>query len=71
MRLIKGPIGEPGEQADDGTTTFEYDARTNAISQVPDSSRPTLIDPLSIVRQQLLDGRAPVAGTVTIDGMSL
>ena len=71
MRLIKGPVGELGEQADDGTTTFQYDARTNTIFRTPDSSGPTLIDPLSIVRQQLAEGSAEVAGTVTIDGVSL
>jgi hypothetical protein len=71
MRLIKGPVGELGEAADDGTTTFRYDARANTIYQAPDSSGPTLIDPFSIVRQQLAEGSAQVAGTVTIDGVSL
>src|SRR5262249_54112555 len=71
MRLIKGPIGELGEAADDGTTTFRYDAHANTIYQGPDSSEPSLIDPLSIVRQQLAEGSTQVAGTVTIDGASL
>jgi hypothetical protein len=71
MRLIKGPVGELGEGADDGTTHFQYDAHANVIYQAPDSSGPTLIDPLSIVRQQLAEGSAQVAGTATIDGVSL
>jgi hypothetical protein len=71
MRMIKGPVDELGEGADDGTTRFRYDAHANAIYQAPDSSGPTLIDPVSVVRQQLVNGSAQVAGTVTIDGVSL
>jgi hypothetical protein len=71
IRLIKGPVGELGEGGDDGTTTFQYDARANAIYRARDSSGPTLIDPLSIVRQQLAEGSGQVVGTVTIDGVSL
>jgi hypothetical protein len=71
MRLIKGPAGRQSESADDGTTSSTYDAGTNTIYQRPDSSSPTLIDPLSTVREQLASGSALVAGTVTIDGQSL
>jgi hypothetical protein len=68
---VKRPAGHQNEVADDGTTSSRYDAGTNTIYQRPDSSSPTLIDPLSTVRQQLASGSARVAGTVTIDGLSL
>src|SRR5262249_18609686 len=71
IRLIKGPVGELGEAADDGTTTFQHDSHPTAIYRAPASSGPTVVDPLEIVRQQLTAGSAQVAGTVTIDGMSL
>ncbi len=67
----KTPIGHQSEAADDGTTSSWYDASTNTIYQRPDSSSPTLIDPLSPVREQLASGSSRVAGTVTIDGRSL
>ena len=71
MRLIKGAVDRQGEGANDGTTSSWYDAGTNTIYQRPASSSPTLIDPLSTVREQLASGSAQVAGTVTIDGQSL
>ena len=71
LRLIKDSLGQQGEGATDGTTSSWYDAGTNTIYQRPNSSSPSLIDPLSTVRQQLASGSAEVAGTVTIDGLSL
>jgi hypothetical protein len=71
IRLIKGPVDGQSEAADDGTTSSWYDASTNTIYQRPDSSSPTLIDPLSTVREELASGSSRVAGTVTIDGLSL
>jgi hypothetical protein len=82
IRLIKGA---PGQQADsegntggqqvesaaDGTTLSQYDAGTNTIYQRPDSTSPTLIDPIEAVRAGLASGAAQVAGTVTIDAKSL
>jgi hypothetical protein len=70
-RVIKGPVGQQGEAADNGTMSFEYDAGANTISERPDSSPPTLIDPISIVREELAHGSARVAGTATIDGAPL
>src|SRR5262249_46386192 len=71
IRIIKGPVGQEDELAGDGTTSFQYDAATNTIYQRPESSPPTLVDPIATVRQQLANGSAQVAGTVTIDGVSL
>jgi hypothetical protein len=71
IRIIKGPVGQQGESAGDGTTSFEYDAATNTIYQGPQASPPTLVDPIATVRRQLANGSAHVAGTVTIDGVSL
>ena len=71
LRLIKGFDGRQSEGANDGTTSSWYDAGTNTIYQRPNSSSPTLIDPLSTVREQLASGSSQVAGTVTIDGLSL
>jgi len=82
IRLIKGTagpqVGSKGsaggqqvESAADGTTFSQYDAGTNTIYQRPDSSSPTLIDPIETVRAGLTQGTAQVAGTVTIDGQSL
>jgi hypothetical protein len=70
-RVIKGPVGQQSEGADNGTTSFQYDAGTNTIYESSDSSPPTLIDPISIVRDELENGTAQVAGTVTIDGTAL
>ena len=70
-RVTKGPVGQQGEAADNGTTSFQYDASANTIYESPDSSPPTLIDPISIVAEELAHGSAQVAGTVTIDGASL
>jgi hypothetical protein len=71
MRLIKGPLGHEVESAADGTTSSQYDAATNTIYQHPDSTAPTLVDPIETVRAALTDGTAQVAGTVTIDGRTL
>jgi hypothetical protein len=70
-RVIKGPAGHEGEVSDNGTTSFEYDPGTNAITEHPDSSPPTPIDPVSQVRHELASGHAQVAGTVQIGGSSL
>jgi hypothetical protein len=81
IRLIKGAAGQQVdakgnagggqvESAVDGTTSSQYDAGTNTIYQRPDSTPPTLIDPIESVRTGLTQG-AQVAGTVTIDGQSL
>jgi hypothetical protein len=82
IRLIKGAArqqvdtkenagGQQVESAADGTTFSQYDAGTNTIYQRPDSTSPTLIDPIETVRAALTNGKAQVAGTVTIDGQSL
>jgi hypothetical protein len=70
-RGIKGPTGHQGEFADDGRTSFEYDAQTNTIYEQTDSSPPTFADPISQVRQELAAHRAQFAGTTVIDGVSL
>jgi hypothetical protein len=71
IRLIKGPVAHQLEAAADGTTSSQYDAGTNTIYQHPDSTPPTLVDPIETVRAALTNGTAQVAGTVTIDGRSL
>jgi hypothetical protein len=72
MRMIKGAGANLHEGADDGSTSFQYDAGTNTLDKRPDGSRSLgLVDPLEIVRHQLAQGHAKVAGTVTIDGASL
>jgi hypothetical protein len=71
IRLIKGAAGRQAEGAADGTTSSQYDAGTNTIYQHPDSTSPTLTDPIETVRAALTNGTAQVAGTVTIDGRSL
>jgi hypothetical protein len=82
IRLIKGTAGQPGdakgntgggqvESAADGTNSSQYDASTNTIYESPDSTSPTLIDPIESVRAELTQGTAQVTGTVTIDGQSL
>jgi len=63
--------GEELESAADGSTASQYDQGTNTIYQHPDSTSPTLIDPIESVRAALTNGTAQVAGTVTIDGQSL
>ena len=70
-RVIKGPVGHEREGSDNGTTSFEYDPGTNTITEQPDSSPPTPIDPVSEVRQELASGQARLAGTVVIGGSSL
>ena len=71
LRLIKGLADRQSEGANDGTTSSWYDASSNTIYERPASSSPTLIDPLSTVREQLASGTSRVSGTVTIDGRSL
>jgi hypothetical protein len=71
MRLIKGPVGEEGESASDGTTVSQYDAASNTVYQQPDAAPPNLVDPVEAVRAELIAGTAHVDGTVTIDGRSL
>jgi hypothetical protein len=71
LRMIKGPVGHEVEAAADGTTHSQYDSGTNTVYQEPDSSPPTLVDPLESVRAALADGTAQVEGTVTIDGRAL
>jgi hypothetical protein len=70
-RGAKGPVGNQGESADNGTTTFEYDPATNTIHEQPDTAAPTFQDPVAGVRQALNSGQAHVEGTVVIDGESL
>jgi hypothetical protein len=70
-QATKSPVGHQSEAADDGTTSSWYDPSTNTIYQRPDSSSPTLIDPLSTVREQLASGSSRVTGAVTVDGLSL
>ena len=70
-RGIKGEVGHQGEAADNGTTTSQYDPRTNTIYEQPDSSSPTFSDPISQVRKELAKGAAEVDGSVVIDGVSL
>jgi hypothetical protein len=82
IRLIKGHTdqqvdskgntgGRQVESEADGTTFSQFDADTNTIYQRPDSTSPTLIDPIETVRAGLTNGTAQVAGTVTIDGQPL
>jgi hypothetical protein len=71
LRMIKGPVGRQVEAADDGTTSFRYDAGANAVVATPVSSAPALVDPIAGVREQLARGGAQVAGTATIDGTAM
>jgi hypothetical protein len=71
LRMIKGPVGRQVEAADDGTTSFQYDAATNTVVETPASSATALVDPVESVREQLAGGSADVAGTVTIDGTAM
>lgn len=71
FRLIKGQDGSQIESASDGTTDSEYDASTDTVYQQPDSTPPTLIDPIETMRAGLADGTARIAGTVTIGGRAL
>lgn len=70
-RGLKGPIGHLGEFADDGTTSFFYDAATDTIYEHPDGGPATFTDPVSLIRQQLADGRAHLAGSTVVDAESL
>ena len=71
LRAIKGPVGQPHEGASDGTTSFQYDAQTNTVIETTGVKSPTLFDPMAGIRKQLASGGAEVAGTATIDGVSL
>jgi hypothetical protein len=71
LRMIKGPVGREVEAADDGTTSFQYDAGTDTVVETPAASAPSLVDPMAGVRAALASGGARVAGTATIDGVSL
>jgi len=71
LRMIKGAGGQQVEGAEDGTTSFQYDPATNTIAETPDATAPALVDPIEGVRDQLATGGAQVAGTATIDGVSL
>ena len=71
LRMIKGPVGREVEGANDGTTSFQYDASSNTIIETPASSAPALVDPMVGVREQLAHGGAQVAGTARIDGTNL
>jgi hypothetical protein len=71
LRMIKGPVGRQVEAADDGTTSFQYEAGTNTILETPVASASALVDPMAGVREQLASGAAQVAGTASIDGVSL
>jgi hypothetical protein len=69
--MIKGPVGREVEAANDGTTSFQYDAGTNTVVETPASSAPALVDPIAGVRAQLAHGGAQVAGRATINGTVL
>jgi hypothetical protein len=71
LRMIKGFAGRQVEGANDGTTSFTYDAGANTVVQTPASSAPALVDPIAGVREQLERGGAQVAGTATIDGKAM
>lgn len=71
LRLIKGTTAQQIESAADGTTDSQYDARTDTIYRHPDSTSPTLIDPIETMRAGLTNGTAQIAGTVAINGRSL
>jgi len=71
LRMIKGPIGRAVEAANDGMTSYVYDAATNTVTKTPASSAPALVDPIAGVRAQLAHGDARVAGRATIDGATL
>jgi len=71
LRLIKGPMGQEVEGAADGTTSSQFDAATNTVYRHPDSSPPTLVDPIESVRAALNAGTAQIAGTATISGRLL
>jgi hypothetical protein len=64
-------VGRGIEGADDGTTSFQYDAGSNTITETPASSAPALVDPMVGVREQLAHGGAKVAGMAKIDGAHL
>jgi hypothetical protein len=69
--MIKGPVGREGEGANDGTTSFLYDAGSNTVVKTAASSAPAMVDPMVGVREQLARGGAQVTGTAKIDGTTL
>jgi len=69
--MIKRGVEGEAEGANDGTTSFQYDASSNTIIETPASSAAALVDPMVGVREQLARGGAQVAGTVKIDGTNL
>ena len=71
LRMIKGWAGQLHEGAADGTTSFQYDAKTNTIIETTGAKSPTLVDPMAGIREQLGHGGGHVAGTTTIDGETL
>jgi hypothetical protein len=71
LRMIKRGVEQEAEGADDGTTSFRYDASSNTVIETPASSAPALVDPMVGVREQLARGGAQVAGTAKIDGTNL
>jgi hypothetical protein len=71
FRGLKGAVGQQGEFAVNGTTSFSYDPRTNTIYASPSSSPPTFADPLLQVRQELARGQAQDVGTAMIGGTPL
>jgi hypothetical protein len=71
LRMIKGPVGQGTEAANDGTTSYVYDAAANTVDKTAGTSAPTLVDPIAGVRRQLANGGARVAGTATINGTTL
>jgi hypothetical protein len=71
IRLIKSVAAQPTERSANGTTLSQYDPATDTVYEQPDTTSPTLIDPIETARAALTSGTAQVAGTVTIDGRSL
>ncbi len=71
LRMIKGSAGRETEAANDGATSFQYDAGTNTVVETPASSAPGLVDPIAGVRAQLARRGARVAGRAKIDGQVL
>lgn len=70
-RGTKGLAGHLAEFADDGNISYTYDPSTNTIYERPDTSPPTSDDPVTLIRSELANGRAQVAGTTVINGASL
>jgi hypothetical protein len=71
IRLIKSVAGQSTERSANGTTSAQYDPETDTVYEQPDTTSPTLIDPIESARAALTSGTAQVAGTVRIDGRLL